>query len=99
MVEHNNKRFHSDDLQLVDWLHTVRHHNTDNFKRGDRVFLKSNPECALHVYFIGPDKVSVMWYDNNGILQFAEFPPECILQYKYAGLMVYRRSNIKISLN
>lgn len=85
------------DLRLFDIQHQVRHESTDKFKIGERVFLKSNPEVPLIVYRITEKEITVIWNDKLGNTHTWDMPPQCILQYKYAGLVI--QCGFEISLN
>ena len=51
------------------------------------------------VYAINKDNVTVVLNSENNEFQIESFLPECILQYKYAGLITHKRSGYNISLN
>jgi len=93
-MEENNLN----NLKLQNWQYTIRHTDVNNFIRGEKVFLKSNPECPMTVHKVNLKSVTTKWYAANNEIQICEFPPECILQYKYAGMITYRK-NIHINLN
>ena len=44
--------FKQEDLRLCDWQYTIRHDNVDCFERGEKVFLKSNPEHLMTVHSV-----------------------------------------------
>lgn len=90
--------FNADDLQICNWQYTVRHTSVDCFVIGELVFLKSNPECPMTVTSMTDKRVSTNWYSLDGKLQTCDFPPECILQYKYAGLQTYKL-NTNVNFN
>jgi hypothetical protein len=60
------------------------------------VFLKSNPEWPLKVFGVGNmlNHVLVLTPDNH----IESFPPQCLLQYAYRGLLVWEKK-LHISLN
>ena len=89
--------FNQNNLRLCDWQYTIRHTDTKQFVSGEKVFLKSNPEKIMTVYSIREDVVVTSCNRYNEI-QLYEFPPECILQYRYAGLKTYK-NKIHVSLN
>jgi hypothetical protein len=86
------------DLLRADWQYTINHKTTDKFKKGDKVFLKSDPEFTFEVMTVLNDKVIVFHKTHPGGCVITHFPPQCLLQYKYAGLMTGKRI-ISISLN
>jgi len=77
------------DLKLYDWQYEVRHNKTTAFSSGEIVFLKSSIECPMIVCSIGLKEVSTMWENKFGDMNCESFSPECILQYRYAGLLVW----------
>lgn len=87
-----------EDLILCEIQYTIRHTSPHCFKVGKKVFVKSNPEHPTVVYSVNKDTVTISWYNKKNELDTCGFPPECILQYKYAGLVTYKRKH-KISLN
>lgn len=82
------------DLKKCDLQYQVRHKSTDKFKVGEIVFLKSNPEWPMKVAFIDNEEVTCEWKNSLGNLEGASFPPECLLQYVYAGLIVWKGTNL-----
>lgn len=94
----NEKKFNSDELVKVEYQFLIKHETPENFNIGEKVFLKSNPEIVLLVHSIKNDKVLCYWY-SNGEIQFSEFPPECVLQYKYRVLLSHSKINANICLN
>jgi len=90
--------FKQDDLGLCDWQYTIRHTDVNFFVCGEKVFLKSNPEHLMTVHSINKKTITTIWYTKTNEMQLNEFPPECILQYKYAGLVTYRQK-LCVSLN
>lgn len=90
--------FKEKDLKKYDAQYMIRHHDVECFVYGQKVFLKSNPECPMRVYLINKTTVSTIWHTKTNKIEICEFPPECILQYEYAGLITYREK-FNISLN
>jgi len=88
----------AEELRLSDYQHEIRHINTKLFSVGEKVFLKSNPECQMTVYSINKNNATVRWHNKKNEIEMCSFPPECILQYKYAGLLIYRKK-FYVSLN
>lgn len=87
--------FKEGDLVSCDFQYEIRHTNINCFKIGEEVFLKSNPEISM--------KVCGFSEDNKQILALFDysteaFPPECLLQYKYRSLLIWRKKH-KICLN
>ena len=80
-----------DDLILTDFQYLIRHTTVDDFKVGERVFLKSNPEFPMTVYSFDDGEIACEWVAKNSIRNYHFFPPESILQYEYAGLVVFRK--------
>jgi len=80
------KVFKKEDLKLCDFQYQIIHENVNDFEIGEEVFLKSNPEYSLKVYSFGEKKVVVGEYAPTML-----FPPQCILQYKYSGLIIWKR--------
>ncbi len=87
-----------EDLRLCPWQYTIRHTKASEFIRGEKVFLKSNPEHEMIVHSVNEKNITTIWYSTDKEMQICEFPPECILQYKYAGLKTYKK-RLYISLN
>jgi hypothetical protein len=92
----NIKHFNEDDLISCTWQYSIYHHNINNFKFGDEVFLKSNPEVHLFVYGFSDKEVIVTMKNNNEIYKFY---PETILQYRLSSLMTNEKHNFKICIN
>ena len=90
--------FKQEDLRLCDWQYTIRHDNVNSFVHGEKVFLKSNPEHPMTVHSVNEKSITTIWYNIYNEIQLCEFPPECILQYKYAALKTYRKK-LCVSLN
>ena len=84
--------FNTSDLGLCDWQYTIRHHDTLSFVRGQKVFLKSSSALEMVVHDIIGDKIITRWKNVHNCLQYHSFPPECILQYRYAGLVTFRKT-------
>ena len=80
--------FNKKDLFLCDLQYSVRHTNTDKFELGETVFLKSNPETPMIVLEITEEKI---------FTDFSDYPPECVLQYKYASLMNWNEFEINLN--
>lgn len=93
-----NQGFEEEDLRMCDWQYTVRHQNTSSFLIGEKVFLKSNPEQILSVTSIGKNSITVSWVDFRGGVLLHSFPPQCILQYRYASLFTYKK-RFHVTLN
>ena len=91
----NTGAFKAEDLKLCDFQYEIKHNSIDDFKVGEEVFLKSNPETPMKVYGFSEDKKSVL--TSMGDNKYS-FPPECLLQYKYAGLLIAKRKH-KICLD
>lgn len=85
-------------LKLSKAQHTIKWKKTSDFKINEKVFLKSNINLILNVCDLDESDVTVTWLDKENKRQYTKFPPECILQYKYAGLITYQ-NRFKISLN
>jgi DNA-directed RNA polymerase subunit RPC12/RpoP len=90
--------FKKEDLRLCDAQYTIRHMDVNCFVCGEKVFLKSNPEHPMTVHSVNKSTITTIWYTKTNEMQLCEFPPECILQYKYAGLITYRQK-LCVSLN
>ena len=91
--------FKEGDLKMCNGQYTIRHTNTSSFVCGEKVFLKSNPEHSMLVHSINETTVTTIWYTkSNGIQLMSDFLPECILQYKYVGLLTYQ-DKFCVSLN
>ena len=88
--------FNSDDLFKCSFQYQIRHHLTSNFYLGDNVFLKSNPEVELIVSEI--KEKEIICFLKNNVNEKYDFIPECILQYKYASLLIYN-DKYKICIN
>lgn len=87
--------FKEGDLISCDLQYEIRHININCFKIGEEVFLKSNPECTMKVYGFSEDNKQILTLFGYDI---ELFPPECLLQYRYAGLLIGRKK-YKICLN
>ena len=90
--------FKEEDLKSCEWQYNIKHTDTNNFKCGEEVFLKSNPENPMTVLSINKNDITTLWYDIHDNIQTHKFFPECIIQYEYAGLLVYKQK-YSISLN
>lgn len=90
--------FKQDDLIPSDWQYVIRHTDVNCFVCGEKVFLKSNSEHQMTIHSINESTITTFWYSKTNEIQFCDFPPECILQYKYAGLLSYRQK-VFVSLN
>ena len=88
----------SDGLIKFPWQYLVTHKSTTDFKIGEKVFLKCNPDVPMVVSKIKEKTVTTTWLCSDGSRYSHEFVPECILQYKYAGLLVYN-DKYNVSLN
>jgi hypothetical protein len=89
--------FNESELGKCEWQYQVVHQTTEKFKSGELVFLKSNPECPMKVLLINPKEVLCIPVNGKNIYNF---PPQCLLQYRYAGLETDGKGNgFKISLN
>lgn len=84
-------------IKKTDLQYEIRHHTTDKFKIGESVFLKSNPEWPMTVTHIGEKEVTTTWNNLYGTPQHASFPPQSILQYRYAGLILLRGTPISLN--
>jgi len=89
-----NDNFNEDSLCLAELQYKVIHHNTFDFKEGEKVFLKSNPEFPLIVDLVCKNVVFCKSIDNTVFY----IRPECILQYYYSGLLIYK-NRFDICLN
>lgn len=92
--------FKPEDLIPCEWQHQIRHRSVDDFLLFEKVFLKSNPEFPIFVYLLDDEsnKVICIWVDKEMGVTTESFSPECLLQYRFAGLMKYRRK-FNICLN
>ena len=79
-----------EDLIKCDLQYEIRHHSTDAFKVGEKVFLKSSPEWPLTVVKVGAKQIVCEWKNMYGSPQQAQFAPETILQYRYSALLIWR---------
>lgn len=93
-----NGIFKQDDLRICDWQYTIKHTSTNAFVCGEKVFLKSNPEHPMTVHSVNEKSITTIWYNIYNEMQLCRFPPECILQYKYATLKTYQKK-LCVSLN
>jgi len=85
-------------IRLCDWQYIIKCNDVSCFKSGEMVFLKSNPECPMIVLSVNEYDITTMWYNVHKEQQFCDFLPECILQYKYAGLLTYQ-GRFQVCLN
>jgi hypothetical protein len=92
------KIFKEGDLQLYDWQYQICHTNINMFKVGQTVFLKSNPESAMKIFSIDSKSITTKWKSNNGSDEICAFSPRCLLQYKYAALLL-GKNKYKVCLN
>ena len=88
MIE--NGRFNEKDLNKCSWQYAVRHQSTDNFCVGENIFLGSNPEVPMIVLKVHEKEIYANVIDLLGNINTYTFPPQCVLQYKYASLIVYK---------
>lgn len=93
--------FSGNELRACDWQYVINLTKVSDFKVGNLVFLKSNPEVPLLITKLNlkSNEITVNWLSNDGIPQFIKFKPHMILPYKYAGLMKYKNFKFIISLN
>lgn len=84
-------KFNQNDLILCDKQYAIMQNKTTDFKIGEMVFLRSNPENPMRVIFIGENKVRTSWQSEAGEKYTYDWSPQCILQYTYAGLIVYKQ--------
>ena len=96
----NKGKFNKEDLELCDWQYQIIHKFIGNFKIGEYVFLKSNLEFPIKVsFFLKNNEIVCIWKDKVGVSQMDKFLPECLLQYKYSGLLISKDNRFKICLN
>ena len=81
------------------WQYEVIHRKPTDFKLGERVFLKSSPDRPMLVRSIGEKNVVTTWDGKDGKKHVQAFPPECLLQYQFASLVVDRTGSYKACLN
>lgn len=84
----NRGTFKPNELRPVEYQHTIRHTSTNSFEVGEKIFLKSNPEYPLEVIELTDKKVIAKWCHGEEV---DEFPPECVLQYRYIALLTYKK--------
>lgn len=89
-----NKQFNQNALVKVTWQYKVRHTSCVPFMDYRLVFLKSNPELALVVMGINIKTNKIRVHTPVNETQIIEFPPECLLPFDYAGLVVSESVNI-----
>lgn len=80
----------SDDIVLYEWQYLVRHQNINCFTVGEKVFVTIKPDLPMFVKGFNGEYVIVEWLSKDKTLIVDEWYPQCILQYKYAALMVYK---------
>ena len=82
-------------LNKNDIQYQVKFDRSRYFGLGQKVFLKSNPELPLTVTNIGEkyNTVEVSWMDKQGCFNETDFPPECLLPYEYAGLIIIKEKH------
>jgi hypothetical protein len=80
---------HISGLKPTFWQYAVIHNAADCFKEGEQVFMVTNPEVPLTVLTIlhEPEDVCCGWKDAQGEPHIDFFPPEALLQYKWAALV------------
>jgi hypothetical protein len=78
-------------LRPADLQYKVRHHSTDCFKIGEVVFVTLDPNLPVKVVKVKENEVIISNPLTDGTFQICSLPPECLLQYKYAGLIVYKK--------
>ncbi len=83
--------FNKDDLIPLECQFTVTWHNVSDFKLGQKVFLKSNPELPMIVHELGDDFILTSIDNKNRDIQYIDFKPEMLLQYNLACLVTYNR--------
>lgn len=80
-------------LKPTDIQYQIVHDYTSCFKEGQKVFLKSNPELPLTVIAITEDLIEIGWQKDNEFYK-NYFPPQCLLQYNYAGLVYWKNNEM-----
>lgn len=93
-----NKGINENDLTRCDFQYQVRHIDTNCFKISETVFLKSNPDVPLIIKGIFKDHVNCCLLKEKRYEEVIAFAPESILQYKYAGLLIWK-DKYKICIN
>ena len=94
----DDQQFDEKDLIKCNWQYSVIHKMSYNFHCGEKVFLKSNPKVIMVVSSVNSFNITASWLNTSGELQLFDFNPECLLQIKYAGLLVYK-NRIYVNLN
>lgn len=94
----NEDLFNENDLRHSKIQYVVRHTSSNMFKAGESVFLKSNPEVKLIVFDTSDKEVEVVHANDLACFEHMTFPPECLLQYRYAGLVELNKK-YKICIN
>ncbi len=88
-----------ENLKLYDWQYTVKQ-SIHDFKLGDEVFLRSNPEVRMKIFWLKKDTVCTCWkLIKGGCGGYGEFIPETLLKFEYACLVTHGNSNYKFCLN
>jgi hypothetical protein len=82
-----NNKFKPMELGICDLQYKITHHSILDFKLEDILFLKSNSEWPL--LYIGIYGRLIIVRTPEG--EYEKFPPECLLQYKYRALIVYKK--------
>jgi hypothetical protein len=81
------------------WQYEVIHKKPKDFKMGEQVFLKGSPSKPMMVAGLGEKNVVAVWKGEDGKRHAHAFPPQMLLQYRYAGLMVDSTGTYKVCLN
>ncbi len=90
--------FREVNLNKCNYQFLIRHAKTNCFSVGEVVFLKSNIENPMTIHLINNNDIVCTWKSMDEELQFASFKPECILQYRYRCLVVWK-GKFQICLN
>lgn len=93
-----SERYRASDLFRADFQYAVTHKTSLAFREGESVFLKSNPEWPMEVVGVYEEGVMVLNEVSKTEAEFIIMPPQCLLQYKYAGMLVWKRRQL-ICLN
>lgn len=88
----------SDDVELCDWQYTIRFELQD-FRIGEIVFLKSNPEWPMFTCNFDGCNVVVEWESLSGEMQRAKIHPHCLMKYEYAAFQTYKMTDYHVCLN
>jgi len=86
-----NHSFNQDDLRHHHTQYKIRNKSIKDFEIGESVFLKSNPELPMIISRFKDDMVVCEWKTKGGESQSSTFNIHTILQYRYAGLVVYNQ--------